>query len=52
VTGEPEDDVFPAEVAPALPPPKPEPERRPEIRPRPFPLPGSAMQPPEPEGAN
>jgi len=52
VAGEPEDDVFPIEVAPALPPPKAEPERRPEIRPRPFPLPGSAMQPPEPEGAN
>ncbi len=52
VVGESEDTVFPVEEAPALPPPKPEPARRPEIRPRPFPLPGSAMKPPEPEGAN
>jgi cell division protease FtsH len=52
VAGESENDVFPVEQAPALPPPRPEPERRPEIRPRPFPLPGSALQPPEPEAAN
>src|SRR5580658_9737658 len=52
VSGESEDDVFAAPEPPVLPPPRPEPGRRPEIRPRPFPLPGSAMQPPEPEGAN
>jgi cell division protease FtsH len=52
LAGDLEDDVFPApeEAANALPPPKP--ERRPQVKPRPFPLPGSAMQPPEPEGAN
>jgi cell division protease FtsH len=53
IAGENEEDVFVDEDTPALPPPsQPEPERRPEIRPRPFPLPGSAMQPPKPEGAN
>ena len=40
IAGETEDDVFPIEETPALPPPRPEPGRRPEIRPRPFPLPG------------
>ena len=54
LAGEAEDDVFPPveEEKSTLPPPKPEPERRPQVKPRPFPLPGSAMQPPEPEGAN
>ena len=53
VAGESEDDVFPAEDKPPPPAePKPEPRTRPQTKPRPFPLPGSAMQPPEPEGAN
>jgi cell division protease FtsH len=49
--GESEDDVFAPEVKP-----EPEPVSKPKPRstrqPRPFPLPGSAMQPPEPEGAS
>ena len=53
--GESEEVVF-AEVdaaaAAAEPQPSTEPERRPVTKPRPFPLPGSAMQPPKPEGAN
>ena len=53
--GESEEVVF-AEVdaaaAAAEPQPTTEPERRPATKPRPFPLPGSAMQPPKPEGAN
>ena len=52
LAGESEEDVFPAEDPKALPPPKPEPGQRPQVKPRLFPLPGSAMQPPEPEGAN
>ncbi len=52
VAGEAEESVFPAEDAPALPPPVPSPTRRPESKPRPFPLPGSAMQAPKPEAAN
>ena len=53
VGGEGEETVFPEpEPDAALPEPKSEPQRRPATKPRPFPLPGSAMQPPEPEGAN
>jgi cell division protease FtsH len=52
ITGESEEDVFAVPETPVTPPPTSKPERRPELRPRPFPLPGSAMQPPEPEGAN
>jgi cell division protease FtsH len=53
VAGEAEETVFPEpEPGAALPEPKSEPQRRPITKPRPFPLPGSAMQPPEPEGAN
>jgi cell division protease FtsH len=54
VAGESEESVF-AEAdaaAAAQQPPPPERERRPQTKPRPFPLPGSAMQPPKPEGAN
>jgi cell division protease FtsH len=55
LAGESEAEVF-AEVEAKNnePPPSPvaEPERRPLPKPRPFPLPGSAMQPPKPEGAN
>ena len=53
LAGDTEDAVFPPpeEEKSSLPAPKPELERRP-LKPRPFPLPGSAMQPPEPEGAN
>jgi cell division protease FtsH len=53
VAGEGEETVFPEpERGTALPEAKPEEKRRPATKPRPFPLPGSAMQPPEPEGAN
>jgi cell division protease FtsH len=55
LAGESEAAVFAAEDAKSNePPPAPaaEPERRPLPKPRPFPLPGSAMQPPKPEGAN
>ncbi|MEI8105812.1 MAG: ATP-dependent zinc metalloprotease FtsH [Actinomycetes bacterium] len=54
VGGEAEESVF-AEVdakAALLPTPEPKTERRPQIKSRPFPLPGSAMKPPEPEGAS
>ena len=52
LAGEPEDDVFPPEdkTPPAEPAPKP--RTRPQPKPRLFPLPGSAMQPPEPNTAN
>ncbi|HVU78352.1 MAG TPA: ATP-dependent zinc metalloprotease FtsH [Gaiellaceae bacterium] len=50
LAGESEDQVFPPE--PATPPePAKQPERKPSVKPRPFPLPGSAMQPPEPEAS-
>jgi cell division protease FtsH len=52
LAGETEDDVFPAPVEPALPTAEAKPRSRAQVKPRPFPLPGSAMQPPEPEGAN
>jgi cell division protease FtsH len=55
LAGESEQDVFAEQDAKNdQPPPAPatEPERRPLPKPRPFPLPGSAMQPPKPEGAN
>ena len=52
LSGESDEDVFPADDVEARPIPEPEPSRRPQVKPRPFPLPGSAMQPPEPEGAN
>jgi cell division protease FtsH len=51
LAGDSEDAVFPPE--PTEPPsaPSTEPQRRPQIKPRPFPLPGNAMQPPEPEAS-
>ncbi|MBV8080405.1 MAG: ATP-dependent zinc metalloprotease FtsH, partial [Actinobacteria bacterium] len=52
LAGESEEAVFPEETPPPAPVATPEPERRPQPKPRPFPLPGSAMQPPKPEGAN
>ena len=52
LAGESEQDLFPPEDAKAPPSPDPEPSRRPQLKSRPFPLPGSAMQPPEPEAAN
>ena len=52
LAGEPEEDLFPAEDPKAPPPPNPEAGQRPQTKPRLFPLPGTAMQPPEPEGAN
>jgi len=51
LAGESEDDVFPAEDQAALPAPDPKPRTR-TVKPRPFLQPGSAMQPPEPEGAS
>ncbi|HEV2592087.1 MAG TPA: hypothetical protein VGU02_09360, partial [Gaiellaceae bacterium] len=50
LAGESEDAVFPPEPPPA-PAEEPEQSRRPAIKPRPFPLPGNAMQPPEPEAS-
>jgi cell division protease FtsH len=53
VAGEGEETVFPEpEPGTSVPEPQAEGKRRPVTKPRPFPLPGSAMQPPEPEGAN
>ncbi len=53
IAGESEETVFPEpESGVVAPTPKAEEKRRPASKPRPFPLPGSAMQPPEPEGAN
>jgi cell division protease FtsH len=50
LAGESEDAVFPPEPPPA-PTAEAEQPRRPAIKPRPFPLPGNAMQPPEPEAS-
>jgi cell division protease FtsH len=50
LAGEPEDEVFKEEEAPAEPPkPAEEPKRVPRPQPKPFPLPGATMQPPPPE---
>jgi cell division protease FtsH len=49
LAGESADAVFPPE--PVEPEPAKEPERRPQVKPRPFPLPGNAMQPPEPNAS-
>jgi len=51
LAGEAEDAVFPPETTEPPTAPSTEPQRRPQIKPRPFPLPGSAMQPPEPEAS-
>ena len=48
LAGESEESVFPEEE-PAL--PEPEAEKRPKLKPQPRPIPGTAMQPPPPEGA-
>jgi cell division protease FtsH len=50
LAGEPEDSVFPPEEK-APPAPAKEPERQRQPLRRPFPLPGPAMQPPEPEAS-
>ena len=54
LAGENTDSVFPADDEPdaALPEPTAEQGRKILPKPRPFPLPGSAMQPPKPEGAS
>jgi cell division protease FtsH len=51
--GAPEEEVFPEEVAesPAEQ-PKADERRKRLPKPKPFPLPGQAMQPPDPEGAS
>jgi cell division protease FtsH len=50
LAGEPADEVFKEEEAPAEPPkPAEEPKRVPRPQPKPFPLPGATMQPPPPE---
>jgi cell division protease FtsH len=50
LAGESEESVFPAEE-PAVLEPEPDAEKRPKLRPQPRPIPGTAMQPPPPEGA-
>jgi cell division protease FtsH len=46
-----EEEVFPEEAAPELEQPKADERRKRLPKPKPFPLPGQAMQPPDPEGA-
>jgi len=46
-----EEEVFPEEAAPEPETPKPGEKRKRLPTPKPFPLPGQAMQPPDPEGA-
>ena len=50
LAGESEESVFPAEE-PAAAEPELDAEKRPKLRPQPRPIPGTAMQPPPPEGA-
>jgi cell division protease FtsH len=50
LAGESEESVFPADE-PAAAEPELDPEKRPKLRPQPRPIPGTAMQPPPPEGA-
>jgi cell division protease FtsH len=50
LAGETEEQVFEAEVKTEEPEPSAKPRTRAPRQPRPFPLPGNAMQPPEPEG--
>jgi cell division protease FtsH len=52
LAGETEDQVFEEEVKQPSPEPAAQPRTRAPRQPRPFPLPGSAMQPPEPNAAN
>jgi cell division protease FtsH len=49
LAGESEESVFPEEVE--VPEAEPDAEKRPKLRPQPRPIPGTAMQPPPPEGA-
>jgi cell division protease FtsH len=50
--GAPEEEVFPEEVSESEPATPKADERRKRLpKPKPFPLPGQAMQPPDPEGA-
>jgi cell division protease FtsH len=46
-----EEEVFPEEAAPEPEQPKADERRKRLPKPKPFPLPGQAMQPPDPEGA-
>jgi cell division protease FtsH len=50
LAGESEESVFPADEPEAAE-PELDPEKRPKLRPQPRPIPGTAMQPPPPEGA-
>jgi len=50
LAGESEESVFPADE-PAVAEPELDAEKRPKLRPQPRPIPGTAMQPPPPEGA-
>jgi cell division protease FtsH len=50
LAGESEESVFPEEE-PALAEPEADAEKRPKLKPQPRPIPGTAMQPPPPEGA-
>jgi cell division protease FtsH len=52
LAGESEEAVFEPEDKTPSAEPAPKPRTRATLKPRPFPLPGSAMQPPEPETAN
>jgi cell division protease FtsH len=50
LAGESEESVFPDEE-PAIAPPEPEADKKPKLKQQPRPVPGTAMQPPPPEGA-
>ncbi len=50
LAGEAEESVFPEEV-PEVAEPEADAEKRPKLKPQPRPIPGTAMQPPPPEGA-
>ena len=50
LAGETDDEVFEADEKAPPAEPEPKPRTRSQPKTRPFPLPGTAMQPPEPEG--
>jgi cell division protease FtsH len=51
LAGESEESVFPEEVPEPAEPEESDAEKRPKLKPQPRPIPGTAMQPPPPEGA-
>ena len=51
LAGEAEESVFPPEEVAEVPELEPEADKKPKLKPQPRPIPGTAMQPPPPEGA-